>query len=216
MTATAVPIAAIASLIGLMKSETQLDAVSQTVDAKLLAAAVAGQLKNAVIPSAAISEVSDAALINSFENLMAAADEASNHASKDQLDELKTLITRYDALTSRLLTPDKEGIAPLAAAARLQSLNKNNPDVLRVNTEQAGGTLVKRTNLFTALGGEAVFISGGLVSSYRLTDPKTGDVVVAGVITCRTTLSSLRKVQEASWKSPQLGTNKEPVAVCSK
>lgn len=197
--ALAPPAEMVGALVGLLKSDVQLDAISQEVDAKLLAAAVAGKIDNAFLPSAAISSGANTALIRSFKALMAAADEARAKASKEQQEELKLLLARYDGLAMRLLTPDKNGVAPLAFAARLQSLSEGNPYILRVNTEKAGGTLLKRTNVLTALGAESAFISGGLVSSYQLTDPTTGRVIGAGVITCRTTLTSLKRVQQASW-----------------
>lgn len=197
---SAVPIAAIASLIGLLKTETTIEAIPQTVDSKILASAVAAKLQ-ARIPTAAILSVEGAPLLGSFRALMEAADHASVSATKEQQDELKTLIARYDALSTRVLTP-KDGVAPLAYAARLQSLSKDGQLVLAVNTENSSGTLLKRANLVTALGGESVFISGGLVSSYRLTDPKDGRVLAAGVVICRTTLTSLKNVQSGSWQSP--------------
>jgi hypothetical protein len=207
------------AVIGLLKSDVQLDAIKQEVPAALLAAAVANRLDNAFLPSAAIAAESDAKLIRSFKDLMDAADEAQQKAGADEQEDLKALLARYDSLTTRLLTPDEAGIAPLAFAARLQKLMQGDPYVLRVNTEKAGGTLLKRTNVVTALGGESVFVSGGLVSSYQLTDPKNGEVVGTGVITCRTTLTSLKRVQNASWRAQaSIRTTDgriEPAAICS-
>ena len=197
----------------------QLDAIKQEVPAALLAAAVANRLDHAFLPSAAIAGEHDAKLIRSFKNLMDAADEAQEKAAADEQDELKALLARYDSLTTRLLTPDKAGVAPLAFAARLQKLLQGDPYVLRVNTEKAGGTLLKRTNVVTAFGGESVFVSGGLVSSYQLTDPRTGEMIGAGVVTCRTTLTSLKRVQNASWQAQaSIRTTDgrlEPAAICS-
>ncbi|HJU77300.1 MAG TPA: hypothetical protein VJ597_05160 [Sphingomicrobium sp.] len=207
------------ALIGLLKSDVQLEAIKQEVPAALLAAAVANRLDNAFLPSAAIAAEGDAKLIRSFKDLMDAADEAQQEAAADEQEELKALLARYDALTTRLLTPNAIGVAPLAFAARLQKLMQDDPYVLRVNTEKAGGTLLKRTNVVTALGGESVFVSGGLVSSYQLTDPRTGKMIGAGVVTCRTTLTSLKRVQEASWKAQaSMRTTDgriEPAAICS-
>ena len=82
---------------------------------------------------------------------------------------------------------------PLATAARMDALMALKPHILTIKTEKAGGTLLKRTNLVTALGGETAFVSGGLVTSYRLVNPVDGRVLNAGVLVCRTALTSSKK-----------------------
>ena len=225
----AIPLPALAgAVIGLLKSETDLTAIDLTVDAKLLAAAVAGNLGNAFLPSAAVAPSSGGKLITSFNLLVATAEDAQrahddlakiekpSDAQKEKLAKLKSVLARYDSFYAKVTTANANGIVPLSVAARLDDLMKDDPYVLRVNTEKAGGTLLKRTNVLTALGAESAFISGGLVSSYQLTDPKTGKLFKAGVITCRTTLTSLKRVQAASWISvDNSGVRHKAAAVCS-
>ena len=42
-------------------------------------------------------------------------------------------------------------------------------------------------------------VSGGLIASYTITDPSKGKVLDSDVLTCRTTLSRLRPIQEGDW-----------------
>lgn len=202
------------AIAGLLKSDTELTAIEQSVDAKLLAAAVAVRL-NAILPSTAVTADPRGKLISAFDKLVKQADEAQSvldrlsaiasptPAQSAQKAKLGALLERYGAFYDRVTTANAAGAVPLIVAARLQNLSNGDTYILRVNTEKAGGTLVKRTNVLTALGAESVFISAGLVSSYQLTDPATGEVRRAGVITCRTTLTTLKRVQSGSWKNSQ-------------
>lgn len=219
------------AVIGLLKSETSVTGIDQSLDARLLAAAVAGKFGNAILPSAAVSGGADSDLMRSFGALVETADAAQREyetlaavkdpsgPQKDKRDRLKALLDIYDALYKRVATANAEGVVPLAVAARLHALLEKEPLILRVTPEKAGGTLLKRTNVVTALGGESVFVSGGLVSSYQLTDPATGRLIQAGIVTCRTTLASLKRVQNASWRSPVVvrtaDGQDEPSAACS-
>jgi hypothetical protein len=217
--------ALIGAAASILRSDTELSAIEQTVDAKLLAAAVAGRL-NAILPSSAIASGGAGKLIISFNKLVDTADAAQieyetlsaiqkpTDAQKEKTAKLKRLLERYDAFYGRVTTA-KDGVVPLAYAARLQELMDGDPYVLRVNTEKAGGTLVKRTNILTAFGAPSAFVTGGLVSSYQLTDPVTGELISAGVITCRTTLTSLKRVQDESWSSYEGRQRKGAIAICS-
>jgi hypothetical protein len=220
--ALASPALAIAgAIVGLLKSDVQLDAVEQSVDAKLLAAAVAARLPDAAIPSAAIAGDGGGELIGLFNRLVSIAEQAREkydklpQAEKEKATRLKSALDYYDKFYDRVTTANDKGVVPIVLAARLHKLIENDPYVLRVNTEKAGGTLLKRTNVVTALGGESVFISGGLVSSYQLTDPTDGRMVRAGVITCRTTLTSLKRVQNASWRAMDGRQSHGAKAICS-
>jgi hypothetical protein len=216
---------AIGAAASILRSDTELTAVEQTVDAKLLAAAVAGKL-NAILPSSAIASGGSSRLIVAFKKLVDTADEAqveydklsgnpkATDPEKEKAAKLKVLLARYDAFYARVTTA-KDGIVPLAYAARLQDLMDGDPYVLRVNTEKAGGTLVKRTNVLTAFGAPSAFITAGLVSSYQLTDPVTGELIAAGIVTCRTTLTSLKRVQDESWQSFEGRRRMGAKALCS-
>lgn len=226
-----VPIAALGAVADLLKTETDLTAIDQTVDAKLLASAVAGKFTNAVIPSAAIAAKADSKLLGQFNDLVVLADTAQSvrdvlaknekpsDCEKQKLENLKVVLGGFDKFYTRVTTADdKTSMVPIVLASRLDQILDQDPLVLRVNAEKAGGTLLKRKNLLTAFGAETAFISGGLVSSYQLTRPRTGELLKSGVITCRTTLTSLKRVQEGSWTSEKRldATNpkSQPLAVC--
>ena len=224
-------IAAAGAFADLLKTETELAAMDQDVDAKLLAAAVAGKFGNAVLPSAAVAASPDAKLLQQFDRLVSSAEAAQSirdrlAAKKDpsgcetnKKDVLTAVLTDFDKFYPRVTTANKDGVVPLILAARLDQILDRDPVVLRVTKEKAGGTLLKRKNLLTAFGAETAFISGGLVTSYQLTRPRTGELLRSGVVTCRTTLSSLKRVQEGSWSSPVRSDpnnpRSQPMAVCS-
>src|SRR5437870_268772 len=140
------------------------------------ATAVASKFPIGIIPSAAVTaDVDDGALINSFKELVSVADDAQDlrdklaannpgDAGKAKIARLDKLLGQYGKFYDRVTTGDANGNVPLVTAAKLDELLGTNAHILRVNTEAAGGTLVKRTNLFTALGAQSAFITGGLVS----------------------------------------------------
>jgi hypothetical protein len=204
-------ISAASALVDLLKTETDLTAISQTVPAGLVAAAVANRFpKDAILPTAAIAAGPEGPLLKQFRELADTAataqkshddldgDAAQSDCEKNKFKALTAALAPFDAFYARVTTA-KDGAVPIVVADRLDRMLQKDALVLRVNTEAAGGTLLRRTNLLTALGAETAFISGGLVSSYQLTDPQTGRLYRAGVVTCRTTLTSLKKVQDGTW-----------------
>ncbi len=62
-------------------------------------------------------------------------------------------------------------------------------------------------NLATTFGADPLKVSGGVVASYLLIDSSTGAATSGGVLTCNTTLASIRSVQERKWR------NKAPMCV---
>lgn len=220
-------IGAATAIADLLKTNTELTAISQSVDAKLLAASVAARFGGqAIIPSAAIAAGTEGRVIRQFKELVELAEPAQRERDalagvkdptdcvKHKLARLTPALSSFDTFYARVTTP-KDGQVPIVVADRLDRILDDTSLVLRVNTETSGGTLLKRTNLLTALGAETAFISGGLVSSYQLTNPRTGQLLKAGVITCRTTLTSLKRVQQGSWTAYNDRQRLGPIAVCS-
>jgi hypothetical protein len=209
----------------LLKSQTEVTPISQSVSPKLLAAAVAGKFGGkAILPTAAIAAGNQGPLLRQFKDLVEQAEPAQemrdqlaavekpSPCEKQKLARLTPAMASFDTFYARVTTA-KDGAVPIVVADRLDRLLGEGALVLRVNTETAGGTLLKRTNLLTAFGAETAFISGGLVSSYQLTNPSDGTLVVAGVVTCRTALASLKRVQAGSWGSTP-GGKYDAKAVC--
>jgi hypothetical protein len=102
------------------------------------------------------------------------------------------LLTRVDGLTA-----SKEGAPSLldkaAVAATILSTHKA-IKVLRVDVDKAGGTLVSTSNIFTTLGVPGITMRGGMVVTYRLTDPITGSTDKAGIIICRVPQRLLKSI----------------------
>lgn len=98
-----------------------------------------------------------------------------------------------------MTTPDDKGVVPIVQAARYANLLGDERRVLRVNVDETGGSVVNTKNIATTFGVDPVKVSGGLLVSYTLTDPNMGRVLAGNVLHCRTTLASLRRVQEARW-----------------
>ena len=217
----------ITSIAGLFRSDTDVSAVEVNLDSRVLTAAVASHVNNAFIPSARIGAEVASPLKDEFDALAILAQltrkERDDLAitepkgqAKTKLDRLDAALKRYDAFAQQATTADK-GIVPLVAASRLSAMLKDSPLILRVNAEKSGGTLLKRTNILTFFGADGVSISSGLVASYQLTDPLTGTIAAAGVVTCRTGITKLRAVQNDTWGPVPVGGGtaaRPPSAIC--
>jgi hypothetical protein len=227
--------AAIGAAAGLLRQNTELTGVNVELESRVLAAAVAAKLDKGVIPTAAtafrVTDQND--LLTQFNDLVFTAEEARklrdliakkvadkkkvSAAEKAALADINALLPRYDALYTKLTTPETSGAVPLASAARLKQLLKDDPLVLRVYIEKAGGTVLKRENVLTMLGADPVAVSGGLIASYQLTNPYDGDARAFGMVTCRTALTRLRRVQDGTWRAkPEKSTRAAglPKAIC--
>jgi len=126
--------------------------------------------------------------------------DTEDEALKAQGAALDAAIARYDSLYSAITTADEHGQVPIAQAVRLQLLLADDPAVVRVYLDRAGGSMLKQTNLLTWLGADPLRISGALVASYVITDPLRGSVDRGGMLACRTALTSVRSVQHWDWR----------------
>jgi hypothetical protein len=209
-------VSAISAVAGLLRSDTDVTAVDlPVISNRLLATAVAAELPDAIVPSAAIGPVRTTggllgdliALIDKRARVQAARDairpanpNAPTDAEKARIAPLTAALARFDAFAARVTTADANGSVPIVQADRLSTIWNRQPRVLRVYVDKAGGTVIRRTNLITTLGiDHPIRVSGGMVASFILTNPESGGVVSAGTITCRTTLSRLSWVQRGEW-----------------
>ncbi|HEX8224020.1 MAG TPA: hypothetical protein VF605_09410 [Allosphingosinicella sp.] len=204
----AVPIAAIGALVGLLKTDTEISGIDITLGDRMLVAAVGRRLArgaDVILPAAAIAPPAGGALAGKWQALASAQGKARtcriNFAKnkptswvKKKLAALDQAIGAIDALDAKVTKPDDAGRIPLAQAIRYDALLQSKPNVLRVYVEKAGGSVVKRSNLFTALGASAVDISGGLIVHHRLTEPSSGRLLTSGVHVCRTALTRIGDV----------------------
>lgn len=219
------PIAAIGALAGLLKTDTEISGIDVNMGDQMLISAVGRRLKDrarVIIPSAAIAPPNDGALLNQWRTLASKQAEAKecrvNFAKntqtawvKKKLAALDAAIARVDALDARVTKPDDKGRIPLAQAIRYDALLSDEPQVLRVHVEKAGGSILKRANLFTALGAPAVGITGGLIVEHNLTDPRTGELVTSGDTVCRTALTNLGDVQAGRIRGGKARTSCVPL-----
>lgn len=123
--------------------------------------------------------------------------EAEAEAAAEVAAKVQASIGQIDAFASAV-TKTEAGGNMLVRAAILEGVTKSNPRVLRVAAEHAGGSLIKRKNLWTMFGANGVSLTSGLVASYRLTNPDSGKVERSGLLVCRTAHTSLNAVQNGA------------------
>lgn len=195
-------VAALGALAGLLRTDTEISGLDfAQITHRPLATATAARLgPRAILPGAAIGPLAGNRLADDLMSLAADRDRIAA-ASPDKPDVAATL-ARFDAFCARVLTPDAAGQVPIARAGRLQQLLGEDPLVLRVFVEKAGGSLVVRKNIGTLFWADPVRVSAGLVASYTVTEPSTGRVLAAGVLNCRTGEAKLSEVQSNDLPSP--------------
>ena len=205
----AIPLAAVGALVGLLKTDTDVSGIDVPMGDEMLVSAVGRRLKDkarVIIPAAAIAPPNGGTLATAWQALANTQERAKDcrikYAKnpqtafvKKKLAALDAMITRVERFDAKVTTPDDKGRIPLAQAIRSDALLEHEPKVLRVHVEKAGGSVLKRSNLFTALGAPAVGITGALIVEHRLTSPRSGELVTSGESICRTALTNLRDVQ---------------------
>lgn len=192
----------IGALGSILQSDTEVRGVNVDAKDRILATAVARELRaNAILPTAAAypdsAETALSIKIGNLSQLRAQAEQLKAclpASKKDEIAGLATAITRHDTFRTAISSANAQGRVRLADAFALQAIYIDTPTVLRVRLEKAGGTLLTRKNIWTALGAKAVAVTGGVVATFIQTDPTKGSVINAGLITCRTGLKSLSGV----------------------
>ncbi len=120
-----------------------------------------------------------------------------------KLAPFTTALARFDAFFARVTTGDEKGALPIVQTVRLEQIWRKKPHILRVYMDKVGGSRVTHKNIGTTLTlSSPVKISGGLVASYSLTDPSTGEQIAFDLLSCRTTFTTLGSVQRGVWKNP--------------
>jgi hypothetical protein len=126
--------------------------------------------------------------------------DAENDNHDRAIAALDSALERYRNFFTRVTTADDDNIVPIVYAARLQQLLPAGRQVLRVYVDEASGSLLRIQNIGTMLGADPLRVSGGSVISFLVTDPRTGQVQTAGVLTCTSALATLRQVQSGRWR----------------
>lgn len=220
---------------GLLRSETTLSGVAATSldDEALLwltGQQLKGKAKSVVIPTANVGgafEAGASRVINNFEALISELNKAKaelerlskvkkpDAKTKAKIEEYKALIDRTNTFVNSMTTADDDNLVPLVVAARQADLMEGDPLILRLHVNKAGGSLVNTKNIATTFGVDPLKVSGAVLVSYLLTDPKTGGLEGAGLVICRTSLVTLRKVHQGRWQPETNRQNGRPVELCT-
>jgi hypothetical protein len=198
------PLAVAGALIDVLKVDTEVRGLTLETDSGALAHAVAGELKSAAyIPSESTLPAGFAAspivakwklLSGERARLAKCRSDLLAADNKPEVATVDAILARIDAFAARA-TASTNGASPLVRAAALQALAADKPVVLRVT----GGTMIRRTSLWTAFGALGVRVTGGLLASYRYVDPANGQVLADGLLICRTELARLSVVQRGQF-----------------
>lgn len=218
-----VPPQVIGAALSLLRTDTEISGFSMTGADAALVDAIAGTSLNGDSKWMFAKEISIAdennEIVKVFDFLLAARDPvmacrdkikaaattpALEAEAKPKLAALDAIVTRMDAFVVRVSAPREGKPSELTAAIMASKFSTTHAGMLalRVTVNQAGGSLLKRANVFTALGAPAVGITGGLVVSWRLFDPADGTVKKAGILVCRTALTNLNAIHKGKAGEP--------------
>lgn len=216
-------ISAATAAAGLLRSDTEVAALDlPALSNRILASMVAAELgERAIIPSAAIGSLEPEAeqadwdkksIMQKINALVALRRQVEARKPKPADAEKPTkeeqakiapytaALARFDAFFTRVTTGDDKGQLPLVRTARLDQLWRDEPRILRVYLDKAGGSRVIRKNIGTTLTlATPVKVSGGIIASYIVTNPTTGGLLAFDFISCRTTFTSIQSVQRGVW-----------------
>ncbi|MBD8552000.1 hypothetical protein [Sphingomonas sp. CFBP 8764] len=208
------PVAVIGAVLSLLRTDTEISAISVDGAEGALINAIAGTAKDKyVIPAAIIRVRDDGPTATKLTNLIttretipackaaisaAASTTEQKTAAAEQIAKIDGVSARIDTYLAAVGTRSEGKTSDLDIALLGDTIIARHPNarVMRVRLEKAGGTLLKRSNLFTMLGAPAVGITGGAVISWQVTDPETGMVDGGGVLVCRTKLTNLRDIHK--------------------
>jgi hypothetical protein len=188
------------ALSSLLRSETEVSSLDGGLsDHRLLAFAVArayGKDAIVLVPPTLTSINPNDATIKELEDL-----KNKRNAVAAGLLKKKAAVDAADAFFSALYTADKDGnikLLDVIKARRFDEAMKGRK-LLRVKIENSSGTLLKRKNLWVALGAPAIAASGGLIATYAL-DEGNGTSVKQGMVLCQAGVKNLRKIHKLDGK----------------
>ncbi len=206
--------AVVGALGSIFKSDVSVTGLKLDPSDRMFATAVARKLTDAYIPSALVlPDTSKSSLSDRLEKLFRKSEsveerlkclstpEASKEA-KEGIASLEEAKERHDLFMDSLTSSDKDGVSRLARVLALEALEAKATNVLRVHVERSGGSVLKTKNVLTSLGFPAVGVTGGFIASFEVTESKTGKVLHAGIVVCRTRKASLGSIQSKSGKAP--------------
>jgi hypothetical protein len=186
----------------LLRSETEVSSLGDGLtDSRLLASAVAKAYGNQAIiltPPTLTSIREGDETIAGLDALKKSRDMvAAGLPKKNPNKKKKAAVDAADAFFSALYTADKDGRIKLldVIKARQLATAMKGRKLLRVKIENSSGTLLKRKNLWVALGAPSVAASGGLIATYAL-DEGNGSSVRQGMVLCQAGVKNLRTIHK--------------------
>lgn len=149
------------------------------------------------IPSDAVAP-SKSELVTNWNDLAFMAERCrEDPANKDAAE-----VRLYDALDKEV-NARTDGASLLERAAATAALVEQTPKIVRVAIERAGGTTVVRSNVWYKLGFPgAVVMGGGLIASFRVINPASGEIEKAGIVRCGFPQRSFHKITSVPVAGP--------------
>lgn len=210
------PVAAIAAVLGALRSDTTITGVAGPTDADLLINAlttdpVAGLDFYRPKGITAVGTLSDSPLWQAWGRLdgrvsMLTGCAAKLKKAKKESAALDAYLAQVEVFrTTNVITAD--GKSPLIRAVQISTIASL--PVLRITLAKSGGSIIKRQNIATALGARAIGVTGGALIAWRVYEPGTGRVTAGGNLLCTTQVTGLRNVQNRMLKPAACGPSIE-------
>jgi len=200
-------LAGVGALLGSFRTDTTITGFDGPDDARMVIAALAearGQTTPAwIVPGDLLGVPDQAPLIETWNELAADRQELATcraalarkgDAAKPQIEAIDAQLANIDDFATKQVGAG-DGASPLIRAAQIDGIAALKPKIVRLYIEKAGGSILNRRNLWTALGAPAVGVTGGAVIGWRMGDPQTGTMIGGGNLVCRTELTSMRAIQ---------------------
>ena len=209
----------------LLASETKVTGLdlSSINDSALIMATAPRMCGAGVVPSASMGaiDLASSATVKKLSILLAlrgraaaalqAIPENASPSQKSKAVALSGAIAAYEGFVSKIFTTDTNGQSPLSQALLIERFPALSTNIVRITVNKAGGSFVNSKNLWTTLGVDPVKVTGGIVVTYTITDAATGQVTNGETFSCQTTLTSLRKIHDDTWRP---ANQKQSIAVC--
>jgi len=113
-------------------------------------------------------------------NRKAARDKAAR--DKALADRLRSTVTAYDTLVTRLYANDEGSNAMLRELILFNTLQRAGSRILLLKMHKSAGSFYTEKNLWNALGVMPFSVAGGVVVSYTLLAGRDGELLDAGLI----------------------------------
>lgn len=198
------------ALVGAFRTDTTISGFAGPDDARMVIAALAAARGNQrlattnwIVPADLIGVPKPSSLIDSWRDVETSRTKIAacrirlaglGDKFKDDIATLDAQLANIDDFASKQIGAS-DGVSPLVRAAQIAAIADLKPAILRIYVEKAGGSILNRRNLWTALGFSAVGITGGAVIGWRVSDPIAGRLIAGGNFICRTQLTSMRAIQ---------------------